>query len=116
MRWLKNAWRGEARALPTFVWLVAFPWVGAVVSGNTAGYAKLFPFGYNLHPLIYIPLWLLELILMFIGLICYWRSAFNSSKRWLAYVGRIVAAIRGIELASRVLLAVSLLYALLPQQ
>ena len=114
--WLQRAWRGEASALPVFAWLVAMPWIAAVVSGNTSGYANILFSSYNLQPQIFIPLWLLELILMLLGVVAYWRCAFNHSLRWAAYVGCSLAAIRGIELASRVYLAVSIVYALLPQQ
>ncbi|MDP3904816.1 MAG: hypothetical protein Q8Q40_12690 [Methylococcaceae bacterium] len=114
MNWLRNAWQGQAKALPTFLLLAVLPWIVAMVIGSKLGFANLFAFGYELNPAISIPLGVLEFSFMFFGLICYWRSAFNCSRRWYGYVGRAVVGIRLFELLSRLLLVVVLLYALFP--
>jgi hypothetical protein len=113
---LLSAWKGQTKALPTFLLLVALPWIVAIVVGSKFGLAKLFAFGHNLHPAISIPLGVFEFSFMFFGVICYWRSAFNCSRRWYGYVGRIVVGIRMFELLSRLLLVVLLLYALFPRK
>jgi Zn-dependent protease with chaperone function len=112
INWLQSAWKGQKKALPTFLLLVALPWIVATIVGSKLGLAKLFAFGYKLHPAISIPLGVFEFSFMFIGLICYWRSAFNCSQQWYGYVGRTVVGIRMFELLSRLLLAVVLLYML----
>ncbi|MCQ8180481.1 hypothetical protein NP603_05130 [Methylomonas sp. SURF-1] len=114
MNWLRSAWQGQAKALPTFLLLVALPWILAMVIGSKLGFANLFAFGYKLHPGVSITLGILEFAFMFFGLICYWRSAFNCSRRWHGYVGRTIVGIRIFDLLSRLLLLFVLLCALFP--
>lgn len=116
INWLMSAWKGKAKALPTFLLLVVAPWGVSIVVGNTLGFAKLFAFGFKLHPVLSIPLGVFIFAFEILGILCYWRSAFNCSRRWYGYVGRLVAGIRMLELLSRLLLAGVILVALFPKK
>jgi hypothetical protein len=103
--WLRSAWRGEQSGLQVLVLLVLVPWGINTFIGSRLGFFSLFNIGFHM-PLISIPFGLLEFAFAIYGIISYWRCSFNGAPRWAGYAGRIIVAIRTIDIGKRIFVGI----------